>query len=68
MNIQDRIVKVFVSIERAYHMVVNYYFGPRRTNIPHATPNYVPVKSKFEVDYCIQTHCSPEKVARIRKN
>ena len=51
MNIQDRIVKVFGSIERAYHMVVNYYFGPRRTNIPHATPNYGPLKSKFEVYY-----------------
>ena len=49
-------------------MGVNYCFIDRRTNIPHATPNYVPVKSKFEVDYCIQTHCSPEKVARIRKN
>ena len=32
-------------------MGVNTYFGPRRTNIPHATPNYGPLKSKFEVYY-----------------
>ena len=36
-------------------MGVNFYFGPIWTNIPHATPNYVPVKSKFEVDYYRQT-------------
>ena len=34
-------------------MRVNAYFGPIRTNIPHATPNYGYIKSKFEVDYCI---------------
>ena len=32
-------------------MGVNTYFGPRRNNIPHTTPNYGPGKSKFEVDY-----------------
>ena len=32
-------------------MGVSAYFGPKRKNIPHATPNYGPGKSKFEVDY-----------------
>ena len=32
-------------------MRVNAYFGPRRTNIPHATPNYGPGKSRFGIDY-----------------
>ena len=49
-------------------MGVNDYLGPRRTNIPHATPNYVPIKSDFEVDYYRQTYCYPEKVYNIRKN
>ena len=31
-------------------MGVNYYFGIRRTNIPHAKPNYGPGKSKFEIE------------------
>ena len=48
-------------------MGLNAYFGPRGKNIPHATTNYGPGKSKFEVDYYIQTYCSPEKVAHIRK-
>ena len=30
-------------------MGVNYYFDPRRRNIPHATPNYAPGKCKFEL-------------------
>ena len=49
-------------------MGVNSYFGPRQTNIPHTTPKYGPVKSKFEFDYYRQIYCSPEKVAHIRKN
>ena len=32
-------------------MGVNAYFGTRITNRPHATPNYLPEKSKFEIDY-----------------
>ena len=49
-------------------MGVNVYFGSIWTNIPHATPNYVPVKSKFEVDYYRQTYCSPETLFHIKKN
>ena len=60
MIIQDGIGKGFSSREIVHYMVVNFYFGPRRTNIPHATPKYGPVKSKFEVDYYRQTYCSPE--------
>ena len=48
-------------------MEVNGYFGPIRTNIPHTTQKYGPVKYKSEVDYYIHTYCSPEKVAHIRK-
>ena len=50
MNIQYGIGKVFSSRERAYSIRVNDYFGPILKNIPHATPNYGPRKSKFEVD------------------
>ena len=39
MNIQDGIGEVFGDIERVYYIDVNNYFGTRRTNIPHATPN-----------------------------
>ena len=67
MNIQDGIDKEFGSIERAYSIVVYAYFGPRCTNRPHATPNYGPVTSKFDVEYYRQTCCSPEKVFSIRK-
>ena len=48
-------------------MGVNVYFGSIWTNIPHATPNYVPIKSDFEVDYYRQTYFPPEKVYNIRK-
>ena len=41
LNIQDSIGKGFGFQEIEYSMVVNYYFEPRRTNRPHATPNYV---------------------------
>ena len=41
-------------------MEVNAYFGPRRKNRPHGTPNYGPGKYKYEVDYCRQRHCSPK--------
>ena len=44
-------------------MVVNDYFGTRRTNRPHATPNYGPKKYNFEVDYYKHTYYSPEKLA-----
>ena len=43
MNIQYAIVKGFRSREISYSMLVNAYFGPRRTNIPRAIPNYGPV-------------------------
>ena len=42
MNIQYGIGKWFRYIEIAYSIVVNAYFGPRRTNRPHTTPNYGP--------------------------
>ena len=41
-------------------MGANDYFFPRKINIPHATPNYGPGKSKEEVDYYILTYCFPE--------
>ena len=44
---------------------MNDYFVPRRTKIPHATPNYAPGKSKFEFDYYRQTYCYIEKLAHI---
>ena len=44
MNIQDGIGKGFGYRERAYYMGVNASFGTRRTNRPHATPNYGPGK------------------------
>ena len=53
--------KVFGSIERAYSMVVNDYSFPRRTNRPHATPNYGPVKYNFEVYHYRQKYFSPGK-------
>ena len=68
MNIQDGIGKGFCSIERAYSMGVNDYFFSRRKNRPHATPKYGPVKYNFEVDYYIQTYCSPEKYFISEKN
>ena len=42
LNIQDYTRKLFGSREIALSMGVNAYFGPRRKQIPHATPNYVP--------------------------
>ena len=41
-------------------MGVNANFGPILTNIPHTITNYGPGKYKSEVDYYIQTYCSPE--------
>ena len=48
-------------------MGVNDYFGPRQTNRPHETPNYLPRKSKFEVDYYRQMYFSTEKVVHQKK-
>ena len=62
MNIQDAIGKGFGSIERSYYIGVNDYFGLRRTNIPHVTPNYETVKYKYEVEYSRQTYCSQESL------
>ena len=42
-------------------MVVNDYFGPRRTNIPHSNTNYGPIQSKFEVYYYRQKYLPLEK-------
>ena len=61
MNIQNGIGKGFGSRERAYSLVVNAYFGSKKINRPHTTPKYGPGKSKFEVNYYIQTYCYPEK-------
>ena len=47
-------------------MTVNAFFVPRWTNRPHEKPNYRPVNSKLEVEYYIQTYCSPEELAHIR--
>ena len=63
LNIQDDIGKVFGYIERESYMGLNDSFSPRRINIPHATPNYGPGKSKFEIDYYIQTYCFTGKLA-----
>ena len=51
MKIQYTIGKGFGYQERAYYMGVNDYFSPIIKNIPHATPNHGPVKSRFEIDY-----------------
>ena len=42
INIKDGIGEGFRSRERVYYLGVNAYFGPRQTNIPHATPKYGP--------------------------
>ena len=42
-------------------MGVNDYFGTIRINIPHATPNYGPVKYNFEVDYYRQAWLVPDQ-------
>ena len=47
-------------------MGLNAYFGPRRTNRPHGTPNYGPGKSNFEINYYRQTYCFPEELAHIQ--
>ena len=51
MNIQNAIGKGFGSKEIAYYVLFNAYFGPIITNRLHATHNYEPIKSKFEIDY-----------------
>ena len=43
MNIQYGIREGFGDRERVYYIDVNNHFGPRRTNIKYAIPNYVPV-------------------------
>ena len=49
-----------MSREIPYSMVVNAYFGTRKTNRPHAAPNYGPGKYKFEIDCYRQTYYLPE--------
>ena len=67
MNIQNRFCKDFGSREISYSMKVNDYFGPRLTDRLHATPNYGPETSNFEVDYYRPTYFSPETLYHIRK-
>ena len=64
-NIKYSIEKWFGSRERVYYIGVNDYFGPRRTNRPHATPNYRPGKYKCEIDYYRHKYCYSEKLAHI---
>ena len=58
MNIQYDIERKFDSSERDHSMVVNAHFCTRQTNGPHETPEYGPIKFKFEVDYYIETYFS----------
>ena len=48
-------------------MGLNAYFGPIQKNRPHATPNYGPVKYKFEVHYYKQTYFFPLKIDFFRR-
>ena len=61
INIQYGIGNVFGSIERAYSMGVNYYFGPIWKYILHAKPNNGPEKFKFEVYYYRQEYMFLQK-------
>ena len=47
-------------------MGVDAYFGPICKNRPHTSPNYGHGKSKFEVDYYIQTYCFQGTVSHNR--
>ena len=49
--------------EIAYYMGVNGYFPPIRTNRPHATPNYVTCKSRFEL-IIKDRHIFPQKTGK----
>ena len=46
---------------------MNKYFGSRRTNRPHETPNYGPGKCKLDIYYHRNTYCYPEKLAHIQR-
>ena len=50
LNIQYFIGKGFGYRDREWSMVVNAYFCPIRTNIPHVTPYYGPGKSNLYID------------------
>ena len=67
LNIQYAIGKGFGYRERTFSMGVNYYFGPIRTNRPHASPNYETGQPKFEIDYYRQKYFSPENDSYMRK-
>ena len=67
INIQYKISKRFVNREISYSMGFHAHFGPRRTNIPHETPNYGHEKSKSEVDYYRQTYYSPKIISDTEK-
>ena len=49
-------------------MGVNDYFGPIRTNRPHATPNQGHRKLNSKMYYYRQTYCFPEKLTHIKDN
>ena len=66
LNIQDYIGKIFGSRERSFSMVVNDYFGPRKTNRPHTTHNYGLGQSNVEIGYYRQTCFFPGKLAHIQ--
>ena len=53
INIKDTTRKGFRFRRRAYSMGVTDYFVPRRTNRPHAAPNYGPgnISMKLLIKY-----------------
>ena len=67
-NMQCSNGKGFRSIERALFIWINAYFVTTITNIPHATPNYGPGQSKFEIYYYRKTHCFTKTLVRIWEN
>ena len=66
MNIQYGIGTGFGSIERAYYMGVNTYFGPRRTNRAHATSKYGPGNIGFKLNI-IDRHVVLQKNSSYRE-
>ena len=65
-NIQYAIEKSFGSRKISYSMGVNTCFGPRTTNRPHATPNYVHGEEKIGIKYYRPTYSPPGKLDNIQ--